>query len=165
MNLFRPSKWGIFKIWNDIENYRDFINVMKRERDDPNSKFNEWKINTNVFGSLYFTMDIKEEEASLPVNIQRLRLIESLSNLHRYLDEELGFAECLTPEFNQFYDDEGKPTLTYLIAYRFSFNKLSLFWVLKWSCIIGLLIFGYKYLPIQEIIEYIQQIPWIKNLT
>ena len=85
----------------------------------------------------------------------RLRLVESLGNLHRYLDEELGFAECLTPEFNQFIDDEGNPTLTYLISYRFSFNKLSLGWVLKWIFLISLGTF---------LIVRFHPVQWLMNL-
>ena len=131
MNIFKISTWGISKVINDIENYRDFIRTIKEQEADPKSKYNIWKLNHNYFYTVYFTMDIDENEEKLPENIKRLRLIESLAPLHRYLDEELGFAECLTPEFNQFYDKEGKPTLTYLIAYRFSFNKLSVSWVIK----------------------------------
>ena len=157
MALFKPNTWGIFQIWNDIENYRDFIRVIKKEKADPNSKFNKWELKKNYFSTIYFTMDIKEEEEQLPENIKRLRLIESLAGLHRYLDEELGFAECLTPEFNQFYDDEGKPTLTYLIAYRFSFNKLSLNWLIKWCIILVGLFFGYNYIQSSpQIMEILQ---------
>ena len=137
MALFKPRTWGISRVWTDISNYRDWIRVIKRERKDINSNFNKWKINHNFFYTIYFTMDMEESEAQLPQQVMRLRMIESLAPLHRYLDEDLGFAECLTPEFNQFMDEEtGDPTLTYLIAYRFSFNKLSLGWVLRWAFII-----------------------------
>ena len=64
-----------------------------------------------------------------------------LNPVHRYLDEELNFSECLTPEFNQFMDDKGNKTLTYLILYRFSFNKFSLNWLIRWIVIIGVLCF------------------------
>lgn len=138
MSIFKPNTWGLFKIWRDLDNYRDFIRTIKKEKKDKNSKFNKWFLKHNAFYTIYFTMDIKEEESQLPEEIKRMRLIESLGNLHRYLDEELGFAECLAPEFNQFYDDEGKPTLTYLIAYRFTFNKLSLKWFIKSLMIIGI---------------------------
>jgi len=140
MALFKPSSWGVSKVWRDIENYRDFIRVIKQERKDPNSKFNQWKLNHNKFYTIYFTHTVEETETQLPDKIMRLRMVESFAPLHRYLDEELGFAECLTPEFNQFYDDNNEPTLTYLIAYRFVFNKLSLVWGLKflfkWAVVI-----------------------------
>jgi len=124
MSLFKPRTWGISRVWSDIANYRDWIRVIKREKKNINSPFNKWKIEHNPFYTIHFTMDVKEEELQLPETVMKLRLVESLAPLHRYLDEELGFAECLTPEFNQYVDAEtGEPSLTYLISYRFSFNN------------------------------------------
>lgn len=148
MSLFKPSTWGISQVYRDIDNYRDFIRVIKQEKANKNSKFNLWKLNHNRFYTIYFTMSIEEEEAQLPENIKRLRLIESLGGLHRYLDEELGFAGYLTPEFNQFYDDNGNPTLTYLIAYKFAFDKLSLWWFIKFITIMS----GLSYLVLKFIL-------------
>lgn len=162
----KPSNWGLIKVWRDIENYRDFIRVIKKEKSESESKFSKWGLNHNAFYTIYFTMDIKEEESNLPEEIKRMRLIESLGNLHRYLDEELGFAECLTPEFNQFFDEKGNPTLTYLIAYRFSFNKLSLSWLLKWGIISSASIIVVKFLyKIPLVVETLSNIGcWLTNL-
>ena len=158
MALFKPNTWGINRVRRDIENYRDWIRVIKREGTDPNSKLNKWKIQRNAFYTIYFTHDIEEAESQLPERIMQLRMIESMAPLHRYLDEDLGFAECLTPEFNRFYDDEGNATLTYLIAYRFSFNKLSLRWVV-WSLIkLGITITGI-------ILAFKFLLPWLQGLT
>lgn len=155
MALFKPKTWGISRVWTDILNYRDWIRVIKREKRDINSNFNKWKINHNPFYTIHFTMDMEEAESQLPEQVMRLRMIESLAPLHRYLDEDLGFAECLTPEFNQFMDEEtGDPTLTYLIAYRFSFNKLSLWWVLRWTSIIVAILVALK----------LGIIPWLMGL-
>lgn len=136
MSLFKPSTWGIVKVYRDIENYRDWIKTIKREEANFKSNYSKWKLNHNKLYTVYFTMDIDENELALPEEIKRLRIIESLAPLHRYFDEDLGFAECLVPEFNQFFDEKGNPTLTYLVAYRFAFNKLSLGWVLRWSIIL-----------------------------
>jgi hypothetical protein len=141
MALFKPSTWGIAKVKTDIENYRDWAHTIKREKANKHSKFNKWKLNHNSFYTVYFTYDVSEEESQIPENIMRLRMIESMAPLHRYFDEELGFAECLTPEFNNFINEEtGDPTLTYLITYRFSFNKLSIWWVVKFLAKWGVLI-------------------------
>lgn len=136
-NLFRPTSWGIIKIYRDLENYRAWCLTIKEEKLQVDSKFNKWNLKHNYFYTIYFMHDIEETEAQLPERIKRLRLIESLANLHRYLDEELGFAGSLVPSFNQFYDDDNKPTLTYLITYRFAFDKLSLKWILKWGILIA----------------------------
>jgi len=155
MTPFKTSTWGLTRALRDIENYRDFIRIIKREKADPNSKYTKWNLSHNYFYMIYFTMDVDETETQLPQQVMRLRLVESLAPLHRYLDEELGFAECLTPEFNQYYDDAGNPTLTYLISYRFSFNKISLWWGIKWSVLITALTILLIKLPIVE---------WIQNL-
>lgn len=149
MSFFKPRTWGIGKVVTDIENYRDWVRVIKRESKDQNSKFSKWKLQHNYFYTVYFTHDIEETESQLPERVMQLRMLESIAPLHRYLDEELGFAECLTPEFNRFIDEEGNPTLTYLIAYRFSFNQLSLWWLIKffvkWGVLITGIILAFKY--------------------
>jgi len=157
MALLKPNTWSV---WRDIENYRDFIKIIKREKKDPSSKFNKWKLNHNYFYTVYFTLDIDESEEQLPEKIKRLRMVESLAPLHRYLDEELGFAECLSPEFNQFYDNEGNPTLTYLIAYRFVFNKLSFWWVVKKILIVAFIIFLFTKFNLIPLF-----IQWVQTLT
>lgn len=146
MNIFNANTWGIVKAVRDVINYRDFISTIKKEKRNPDSKFNKWNLKSNYFYTIYFTYDMEDSESTLPENIKRLRLIESLSPLHKYLDEELGFAECLVPEISQFYDDKGSPTLTYLISYRFAFNKLSLWWIIKWSSIFTICTVGIKLL-------------------
>jgi len=138
MKLFKPTQWGIYKAYLDIKNYLDFIKTIKEEKKNPSSKYNKWNLQTSYFYSIYFTFDLEESESNLPDSVKRLRLIESLAPLHVYLDEELGFAECLVPEINQFFNDKNEPTLTYLIMYRFAFNKLSLGWLAKWFALITL---------------------------
>jgi hypothetical protein len=99
-------------------------------------------------------MDIEESESQLPNKIMQLRLFETLAPLHRYLDEELGFAECITPEINRYYDDEDNPTLTFLISYRFNFDKFGLKWLLKWGVILAGLIVTLKLGWIPKLIEW-----------
>jgi hypothetical protein len=156
MSIFKPSTWGITRAYRDVENYFDWIKTIKKEEVDYQSKYTKWKLQHNKFFTVYFMMDIDENESQLPEQIKRLRMIESLAPLHRYLDEELGFAGNITPEFNQFYDDQNRPTLTYLIAYRFCFNVLSLKWVIKSAVILtGLIVLLLNLSPI---------IKWITNL-
>jgi len=149
MKLFKPSTWQITRFKRDIANYQDWARVLKREKADKNSKFNKWKLQYNKFYNVYFTHTVEETEAQLPERIMQSRLIESFGPLHRYLDEELGFAECLVPEMNQFYDDDGNPTLTYLVVYRFAFNALG-FWpviwfLLKWAVVITGIVLTFKF--------------------
>jgi len=141
MAIFKKNTWGLSKVITDLNNYADWIYTIKREKRNPKSKFNKWELKHNYFYTLYFTLAVNEEEEKLPENIKRLRLLESLAPLNRYLDDELGFAECLVPEVNEIIDDSGKSTLYHLISYRFAFTKLSLRWVVRWLIILGILIY------------------------
>jgi hypothetical protein len=130
---------GVIK---DIRNYRKWIQVINEEVSNPNSKFNKFGISHNYFYVLYFPLTLPPEDAVLPDNIKRLRVVEMLSPVHQYLDNDLGFANYIVPEFNQFYDEEGNPTMTYGIVYRFAFEKLSIKWVLSRILFISLLIWS-----------------------
>ena len=120
----------IIRVWRDIENYRSWIKVIKEEALNPQSKLNKYKIDYNYFYILYFSVSLPETDFNLPENIKRLRLMEILVPVHQYLDEELGFAGNIVPEFNQFFDDEDNPTLTYGAIYRFAFDRLNLQYVI-----------------------------------
>lgn len=128
-NFFR---WiSLYEVRRDLSNYLDWIRIISRERDNPDSKFNKFRMNHNLFYIIYFPISLPEEDRELPDKIKRLRVIESLKPVHLYLDDELGFAEYLVPEFSQFFDDENNPTLTYGIIYRFGFKRFSLSWLIK----------------------------------
>ena len=159
--FFNPNNWGLVKVYRDVANYLDWARVIKRERVNPNSEFNKLGLENNMFYNVYLTISVEEAptDTPMPENIRKYRLIESLNPVHRYLDDTLGFSECLVPEFNQFVDDEGNETSTYLIVYRFAFNKLSLKWVLKWIFILVLFSFlVHKY----NLIHILQN--WISSI-
>lgn len=140
-NWLKPRNWGIVKVYRDFENFADWRRVIKKEEANPQSKFNQWKLERTRLFDIYTIVSLDEKDNQLPETVQRTKVIESLNPLHRYLDEELGFAELLTVDFNQFEDNQGKPTLSYLIVYRFNFNKFSIKWLIKFLVITGLLIF------------------------
>jgi hypothetical protein len=137
-NFLNPNNWGLVQVYRDFDNYRDWIKTIKREEKNPNSLYNQFKFNKNYFYNIYLMVSLDEVDLQTTEMVQRLKIIEMLNPVHRYLDEELGFAECITPEFNQFVDDKGNKTLTYLVMYRFSFNKFSLNWLIRWSVILGI---------------------------
>ena len=60
----------------------------------------------------------------------------------------MGFADYVVPEFNQFFDDENQPTLTYGIVYRFAFQRLSIGWLVSRILTIGLITFALIKWPI-----------------
>jgi hypothetical protein len=156
-------KWiknlGLFLVIRDFQNYRDWIRIIKREVANPISKFNKFGLNYNFFYNLYVPISLDDGDKDLPDKIKRLRLVESLAPIHRYLDEDLGFSEYIVPEFNQFYDDQNKPTLTYGVVYKFAFKKFSIQWLIKWIVILSIFLFVFIRWPIIGTI-----IKWISNL-
>lgn len=142
------SKIPFVQAWKDISNYRKWKKTIKGERVNPNSLLNKYNINNNVFYNLYVAVTLPDEDKVLPDKIKQLRIVESLAPVHRYLDNDLGFAGSIVPEFNRVYNDEGDATLTYVAVYRFAFNKISL----KFILIRLILLIGF-------IIAYLK-IPW-----
>lgn len=139
LNWLKPKNWGIVKVYRDIENFNDWRKTINKEESNLKSKFNVWKLQRTKLYDIYTIVTLDDADLQLPEVVQRTKVLESLNPLHRYLDEDLGFAECLNCEFNQFQDDQGKLTLSYLIVYRFNFNKLSLMWLVKSLIILGVI--------------------------
>lgn len=140
-DFIHPKNWSIIKVYRDFENFRDWKTTIKREQLNPKSKFNKWKLQRTKLYDIYLIVTLDESDAQLKEDVKRMMVLESLTPLNLYLDEELGFAECLTCEFNQFEDPNGNLTLSYLIVYRFLFNKFSLKWLIKFFVTIGLIAF------------------------
>jgi len=148
LHPFRPRLWAISMVLKDIENYRAWIRAIKKEKKDQNSLWTRFGMNHNFFYVIYFPMSLPEEDKALPDNIKRMRVVESLAPVHRYLDEDLNFAEYIVPEFNQFYDDNNQPTLNYGIVYRFAFHRLSLSWLISRLIVIGGLVWAFLKWPL-----------------
>jgi len=146
--LLSPQTWAISGVIRDIKNYINWIKTIDNEKRNPNSLWYKFNMKHNIFYTIYFPITLPDEDAVLPDSIKRLRVVESLAPVHRYLDEELQFAEYIIPEFNQFYDDNNKPTLIYGIVYRFAFMTLSLKWVIYRLLILGGLIWAFTTYPI-----------------
>jgi hypothetical protein len=158
-NWLKPRNWGIVKVYRDFENYADWRRVVKKEESNPKSKYNKWKLSRTKLYDIYTIVSLDDVDAQLPDAVQRTKVVESLNPLHRYLDDDLHFAECLNCEFNQFEDDEGNPTLSYLMVYRFRFEKFSLKWLLKFLIVTGALVFVVLHFNLIPLL-----ITWVSNL-
>ena len=141
LNKISFNNWALVKVIKDLSNYVDWIKTLKKEESDQKSKYNKWKLQHNYFYTLYAAMSLDDADYALPEHIKKIRVLEMTNNLNIYLDEELGFAECLSPEFFNFYDDKNNPTLTYVVAYRFIFNKLSVWWLIKWGVLCSIMLY------------------------
>lgn len=138
----------IVGVIRDFISYGKWIQTIREERNNPNSQFNKYNLSHNYFYVLYVTVTLPQEDAALPDNIKRLRLVETLTPVHQYLDSDLGFADYIVPEFNQFYDEDNEPTLSYGIVYRFAFKKFSLKWVVTRTLFLGALLLAFTKWPI-----------------
>ena len=148
----------IVDAWKDFKNYLEWIKIIKNERDDPNSLYNKYDIKHNFFYNIYLGITLPQEDSVLPSKIKRMRVVESLAAVHRYIDVDLGFAEYIVPEFNQVVDDEGNETLTYVIVYRFAFKKLSLMFIIKRLLILGGVYLLATKLPWEKIYTWISSL-------
>lgn len=149
---------GIISAWKDIQNYRDWISTINREKNDPNSLYNKFGMDHNITYMIYFILSLSPEDVYLPDKVKKLRVFDSLTPINRYLDEDLGFAEYLVPEFNLILDEDKNPTLDYVIAYRFATKTIGIKWFFK--MLIGLI--GLIYIIIK--IPWQNLISWILNL-
>jgi hypothetical protein len=159
LNWLKPRNWGIVRVYRDFENFFDWKRVVKEQEADPKSKYNMWKLSRTKLYDVYTIVNLDAVDAQLPEAVQRTKVVESLNPLHRYLDDELGFAECLNCEFNQFEDEKGNPTLSYLIVYRFRFEKFSLKWVIKSLVILGALVYVVLHFNLIPLLT-----TWLSNL-
>lgn len=148
---------GLKSGWRDWDNYRDWQKTIRREEEDPNSLFNKYNMGRNVFYNVYTIVSLAPENSVLAQNIQRVKVIEALTPINRYLDENLKFAEYLSPEISQISQD-GELTLNYLVVYRFMFQKLSLKWILWRAGLLGGLTFAGFKVPWESLVT------WISNL-
>jgi len=119
-----------FNIIRDLSNYSKWISVIKEEKSNPLSKYNKFDFSNNIFYVIYTVISLKDEEKVLPEEIKKMKVLELMAPINRYLDEDLGFADYLVPEVSEFYDENNLPTLKYGLVYKFAFKRLSLKWVL-----------------------------------
>ena len=154
LNWFKPRNWGWVKVWRDFENYLDWVRTIKKEKANPLSLYNKWKLEHTKLYDVYVIVSLEDADSILPEALQRVKVIEQLNPLNKYLDELL-FAECLDVEFNQFEDENSKLTLTYLIVYSFRWNKFNLKWLLKFIIITSVLLY---------LILHFNIIPWVIKL-
>ena len=148
---------GIKGVWNDIVNYVDWIRTIKREKANPQSIFNKFSLGNDWFWNIFVVLTLPGEDLHLPDQIKRLRVTESLRPVNKYFGEDLSFSEYLIPDFNQVFHD-GEPTLSYMIIYRFSFKRLTWWWLLSRAVFLTAIIIGLFNVPWINLIEWISSL-------
>src|SRR5271157_652345 len=95
LNILQPHKWGIVRIYRDIKNYRDWIKTIKKEEANKASKYNKFELQHNIFYNVFLVVSLDQTDADLSEDIKKAKVVEMLTSINRYLDEELLFAESL----------------------------------------------------------------------
>lgn len=136
-------------LYKDIVNYFNFKKVIKRELANKESIFNEYKLQHNYnFTKIGFILTLPDECAQIDDESKRYFVVDKMTPVIKYLDEELQFNEYLTikePDEFMYVDDNGvqKQTLSYLIEFDFDFKVLSWVLVLKLLILMSMCYYGY----------------------
>lgn len=142
MKLFQFKTWPIYIAYKDIINFFIFKKNVSEDIKNPNSKFNKLNLKRNWLGNIIYTQVSLDDNLDLmPPDDKMIVLMDKLKPVHEYFSNDLMVSEYITPNFNNFVDDEGHPTLSYGILYIFTPYKFSVIWLLKWLLILGVIIF------------------------
>lgn len=154
------NKLPITKVYKDLANYRRWIQTIKREKRNPKSTYNKFGLKNNFFYNIYFVINLDNDHLQYPEHQQRMKIVENIAPINRYLDEELMFAEYLIPEFNQVIDDDkNSETPNYIILYRFAFKHPVFTFFIKRIIlgIIGIILYNN--------IDWTSFFKWIQTIT
>lgn len=153
------KKLPLIRVINELKNYRNWIKTINKEKNNPKSTYNKFRLRHNFFYNVYFIINLDNDHLQYPEHQRRMKLIENTAPINRYLDEELKFAEYLIPEFNQVINDtDNSETPTYVILYRFAFKyPIFTFFIKR----IILLIVG---IILYNNIDWTNFFTWIKNI-
>lgn len=147
------KKFFSFQAFKDIRMYIEWIKTIKEEEKNPESLYNKFDFSRNLFYVIYTIINLNKLDEDLPEQYRRFRVFDELKPINRYLDEELGFADYLVPEIDQFYDENGNQTLQYGIIYRFAFKRLSLKWIIYRIILISGLIYSFIHFDLINLIK------------
>ena len=118
---------------NDIVNFFSFRNQIKREKSNPQSKFNLLGLKTNWLGNCVYTQKVLSETQTLGDEKQRyIFLMDMTRSENSYFMQDLGWGEYLTFDlFNIVDEDNETPTDTYGVVWKFApfaLGSSKLFW-------------------------------------
>ena len=119
--------------YKDIVNFFSFRNQIKREKSNPQSKFNLLGLKTNWLGNCVYTQKVLSETQVLGDEKQRyIFLMDSTRRENSYFMQDLGWGEYLTFDlFNIVDEDTEIPTDTYAVVWKFTpfaLGSSKLFW-------------------------------------
>lgn len=132
----------------DVVNFFKFRSSMKKHSND--IKFRELGLSRNWLGNIVYTQ-LNFNDNDLAINgYSPIDMVMNKIKPHIDYLTDLGWGEYLIPEINNFIDDDGNQTLSYLVIFLYTPLKFTLsrliyrLTIITMFCI--LLYFGYIYL-------------------
>jgi hypothetical protein len=107
---------AIKSIWQ----FHVFKKEIKEEIQNPDSTFNKLNLHVNKLGNvIYVQLNYDDEKfMSSGYNVQNM-VGKDLDKINSYLDNDIRWGEFLEQKISQFYDEDGFPTYSYAIEYKF----------------------------------------------
>ncbi|MEG1141338.1 MAG: hypothetical protein RSE41_02625 [Clostridia bacterium] len=131
----------IYKIYKDISNFIFFRKIINKELKNKSSLLNRYNVSTNIFkNKLGVIITVKEEYNYLDDFNKNMMLLETITPINKYLDQNLGLCELLNiSDPDNFLDEKNNPTLSFLILYSFNFSSFTVNNLIKLGLLTGLL--------------------------
>ena len=104
-----------------IRQFHLFKKEITEEMENKNSTFNKLNLQRNDLGNvIYVQLNYDDEKfMSSGYNVQEM-VGRDLYKINKYLDEEVRWGEYLDMKISQFYDEDGYPTYSYAVEYKFT---------------------------------------------
>lgn len=145
-------KRNIFYIaFKDILNFYRFRKDIKAEKENPNSKFNRFKLKTNWLGNCIYTQKVLSPTQMMNNFEQKyIYLLDQTRGENDYFNNDLMWGEYLTFDTYNFVDENEGETNTYGIIWKFTpfaLGSAKLFWgvILVCGFTIGVMSLLFKY--------------------
>ena len=132
-----------------IRQFHLFKKEITEEMENKNSTFNKLNLQRNNLGNvIYVQLNYDDEKfMSSGYNVQEM-VGKDLDKINKYLDEEVRWGEYLDMKISQFYDEDGYPTYSYAVEYKFTDYLDGIKYILKvlgiaaavCACIVGIIV-------------------------
>ena len=124
----------------ELKNWFYIKSTIKKEKRDPNSNWNKFKLRNNWFGRMYTVVSLREEDMGEETVVQNWKAMELMRPINEYLSS-LDFSEIIYPSIEKI-----PSTRSYLVVYSPLF---------KYVTLKKILFYGFLFLSLIASIVYI----------
>lgn len=111
----------------DLKNFFKFRKMIKKEKKNFYSKFNQYKLQQNWLGNIvYVQINCTDTDLrNADFDSERMLAIK-LKPIVDYLGSELEWSDYLVPQISNFVDNEGNPSLSFGVLFIFTGYSLTM---------------------------------------